>query len=178
MTFLLIGIFTSAEALGDDNHTNENMYNSNNGGGITELNLDFITLINTIKGKMPLTYQKIIDLGFELKSSRISSLGVKITKVNPVKLKDGIILGLITLREDPEAPDKNTLFTLTVKTRNVTRDKISRKLGTPMLVSEPRGHSANELFVYSINVDKFRILLSYTQQDPDILKMILFDSTE
>lgn len=150
----------------------------NNRGGITELNVDFFTLMNILKDKMPLTRQKITDAGFELKSSRVSSLGVKITKVNPVKLKDGIILGLITLREDPDAPDKDILFTLTIKTRNVTRDKIPRKLGTPMLVSEPRGHSANELFVYSIAAGKFKILLSYTQQDPDILKMILFDSTE
>ena len=173
---LLIGITTSAKALGDDNNTNEDMHG--NSGGITRLSTDFFTLMNRLKDDMPLSRQKIMSAGFELKSSRISSMGLRIIKVNPVELNDGTILTHIELREPKETFDKDTFFTLTIKARKFTRNEVDRKIGHSELVMMPMGHSKNETFGYRMNIDKYQVRTSYTQQEADILKIISFDSDE
>lgn len=146
-------------------------------GGITKLNTDFFTLMNRLKDTMPLTRQKITDAGFVLKASRIS-LGLRITKINPVQLKDGTILARIELRENAKAPDKNTFLTMDIKAREITRDTFLRKLGNPKLTIIPLWHSATEEYGYSIEVGKFSIRIGHLQHKPDVLRGVSFDSSE
>ena len=176
ISILLIGTFTPATALSDDLIRDETVHRSS--GGITKLHTDFFTLMNRLKDAMPLTHQKVTDAGFELKASRISSLGTKITKVNPVLLKDGTILARIELREPEETPDRNIFFTLSIKARKITRAEFLRKLGNPKLTIIPLWHSATEEYGYSIEVGKFSIRIGHLQHEPDVLKGVSFDSTE
>ena len=175
---LLTVIFTPAEALSDDFRYPSLAYR--NTGGMTKLDTDFFTLMKRLKGDMPLTPQKIVDAGIELKSSRVNDWGLILTKINSVQLNDGTILAPIELHASVKTPYSDTFFCFSIKVRKFTRKEASNNLGNSKLISPPMGHSYREEFTYRIDVGKYNyhILFGCTQQAPDILSGMSFDSSE
>ncbi len=145
---------------------------------MTKLDTDFFSLMKRLKDNMPLTPQKIVDAGFELKSSRVKDWGLLLTKVNPVQLNDGTILAPIELHASAETPYSNTFFTVTPKVKRFTHGDVIRNFGEPKLVGVPRLHPKSIEYVYRIECGKYKIQFYYTPQEPDILDGVSFDSSE
>ena len=175
---LLTVIFTPAGALGDDFHYPGLAYR--NTGGMTKLDTDFFTLMKRLKDNMPLTPQKIIDAGFELKSTRVKDWGLILTKVNPVQLSDGTILAPIELHASVKTPESDTFFCFSIKVRKFTREEATSNLGKSKLIGFPMGHSNREEFTYRIDAGKYNyhLLFGCTQQEPDVLSGMSFDSSK
>ena len=173
---LLTVIFTPAEALSDDFRYPGLAYR--NTGGMTKLDTDFFTLMKRLKDDMPLTPQKIVDAGFELKSSRVNDWGLILTKINPVQLNDGTILAPIELHASVKMPYSNTFFTVSTKPRKFTHEDVARNFEEPKLVGVPMLHPKRIEYIYRTDIGKYNIQFYYTEQEPDILDGMSFDSSE
>ena len=145
---------------------------------IVSIDMNFFELMNLLKENMPLTRQKITNIGFELKCPQ-GDFNSKFIRGKPIKLNDGVILYDVVLDEPTGGPGWETFFYFSTTGREILRDDVNAKLGAEKLITKGMVHSVDEEDEYKINVNRFAcIVTSYPPLDPDVLSGLSFVYTE
>ena len=145
---------------------------------VISIDMDFFELMNLLKENMPLSRQKIMDIGFELKwpPGGISSKSIR---GKPIKLNDGVTLYDVVLDEPTSGPGGETFFYFSTTGKEILRDDVNAKLGKEKLIAIGMVHSVDEEYEYKINVSKFTcIITGYPPLDQEVLSGLSFVYTE
>ena len=142
-----------------------------------KLDMNIFCLLNLLEDNMPLTRQKIMNIGFELikdgwGGGRIDYISI------PIELNDGTILDGIELRDINTQFEKGTFLLLYIRNKILTRNELEDNLGEFTLYDLPRGDSVDEKITYRKRVGEYDILAGYDQEKSDVLLVISFDSVE
>ena len=152
-------------------------YKLKNEVNIMKLDMNIFCLLNLLEANIPLTKQKIMDIGFELAMAGEGQNKGDYTAI-PVELNDGVILDNIELREINSRYNKGTFFILNIKRKRITHRELKNNLGEFTLFALPRGDSVLEKIVYRKRIGKFDIRAAYGQEEKDVLLGISFNSIE
>ena len=144
---------------------------------IMKLDMNIFCLLNLLEDNMPLTRQKIMNIGFELikdgwGGGRIDYISI------PIELNDGTILDGIELRDINTQFEIGTFFLLHIKNKRITRKELEENFGEFTIFALPRGDSVLEKIVYRKRIGKFDIRAAYGQEEKDVLLGISFNSIE
>ena len=144
---------------------------------IMKLDMNIFCLLNLLEDNMPLTRQKIMNIGLELikdgwGGGRIDYISI------PIELNDGTILDGIELRDINTKFQRGTFFLLYIKNKRIAISELKDNFGEFILYDLPRGDSADEKITYRKRVGKFNIFAGYDQKESDLLLVISFNSIE
>ena len=144
---------------------------------MVQLNLDRHTFLVQMKNAMPHTPDALNHMGIALHGWEPAA-ATAYYSCSPVGLNDGTIFHKVELRSLQGDKRSGLLLFLTVgkNSTKITRQELERSLGSFALYEAPRGRSEHEVYVYKQQVGQFRILAEYTQQEPNSVASISFDS--
>ena len=141
-----------------------------------ELNTDIFNLLHLLESNMPLSRQKIMDMGFKLtrieKGPRRGSYSVA-----PVALNDGVLLNKIRLSVRNAGPYMSMYILLNIKNKVITRQEIENLLGKFVLVPKEDTIS-EETTVYVKIVEESDITAVYEREAKGALLRISFGFVE
>ena len=138
--------------------------------------MDIFSLFHLIEGNMPLTRQKIEDIGFVLVKTREKD-GYTDYIATPVDLNDGAKLVNIDLWERNDESGRHIFFILDIKNRVVTRKELENHLGSFALL--PDGDiTLGKTAIYEKIVRGSEFSALYTQAPQNILLNVSFSSIE
>ena len=144
---------------------------------IMKLDMNIFCLLNLLKANMPLTRQKIMDIGFGLVKDGWGGGRTDYT-AGPIALNDGTFLDGIELRDINTPFEKGTFFIIDIKNKRITHRELENNLGEFTLFALPRGDSVLEKIVYRKRIGKFDIRAAYGQEERDVLIGVSFNSIE
>lgn len=154
---------------------NNNRFEHKNQNALV-FNMGLFDLLHLIEDNLPLTRQKIENMGFELAKVREKE-GITDYTATPVKLADGIRLVNIDLWERSDELGEHTFFILDIKNKMIMRQELENHLGE--FVFLPEDHIAlGKTAMYGKLVRESEFTALYTREPENILLNVSFYSTE
>lgn len=140
-----------------------------------ELNTDIFGLIHLMKDSLPLTKQKIEDIGFEL-SDAYKYIWRDEYAASQIVLNDGTVLKYIELTTMHTEDNKSIFFIFSIRNKAITRQELESQLGK-FVVFQGDGLVSNKVIIYYRKFGESYIHAVYTQGRPkNILLKMSFDS--
>ena len=119
LLLLILLIVSGIDCKAQNNNIHDNDHS--NEVNIMELDMNIFCLLNLLESNMPLTRQKIMDIGFDLIKDEGGGGRTDYT-ATPIELNDGTILDGIELRDITTHDKEGTFFILRIKNKRITKD--------------------------------------------------------
>ena len=143
----------------------------------TELNMDIFSFLRQLESNMPLTRQKITDMGFEL---------TKIEKgprrgdycASPIALNDGIRLRHIILSMRNVESGISLFLIINIENEIITPQEMEKQLGGFAVLHFDGVIVSGKTITYAKEVGEFGIFALYDQNGKDVLLSVALTSVE
>ena len=141
----------------------------------TQLDMSFSSLVKILEKEMPISVEKLNELGIPL-SLKGSSGGRTYYTGGPILLNDGILLDKFDLRVIDTERTTGSFFTFIIQEGIISSQTVDAELGQFRLYASPTGSSWEEYFTFIMFVGEYSILAGYSQLEKDRLKALSFDA--
>ena len=142
-----------------------------------ELNVDVFSFLRQIENNMPLTRQKIADMGFEL--SKIEKGQFRgYYSASPMTLNDGVRLRDITLSVRNVESGISLFLMINITNKTITPQEMEKQLGGFAVAPMEHVVVLRDRITYSKAVGDFGIFAFYDREEKDVLRNVSFTSVE
>ena len=143
----------------------------------TELNMDIFSFLRQLESNMPLTRQKITDMGFELTKIEKGTFRDDYS-APPMALNDGVRLRDITLSVRNVESGISLFLMINITNKTITPQEMEKQLGGFAVLHFDGVIVSGKTITYAKEVGEFGIFALYDQNGKDVLSNVSFTSVE